>query len=299
MFLGYCFAADSTSSNPTVAPSKDIEKLTIKNSKFIEVYVTTKLITVFDGVFPENWTFDTRLHSLFKNDLYGGNVDFTESIVEQIRIKKKTKNDTRWQTIFEKNINDNEDFKIEFIDYYEPVGDIQYAYVAVISGGESDYITNTVKSEFDSYFCVEKNVSYPFILNVKTSETLNYEAQSVKPINRKYPITIVNGNTGYKSGSIDCTFLQVCDQSNLSPLEYRQRIYNMLTDFSPKIIKSFEGEFYMVNIEGNIEDSDRQIVSNGENLFTLVTTKFNWVECANAYEAKELYNDGFIDVSTL
>ena len=31
MFLGYCFASDVTSSNPTTVKNNDIEKLTIKN----------------------------------------------------------------------------------------------------------------------------------------------------------------------------------------------------------------------------------------------------------------------------
>lgn len=297
MFLGGCFASDSTSATPTAISNLSVESLSIQKSVFKEIYVSNKIINTFDGTIPYDWNFDTRLHSKFENNLYGGNVNFTESIVESIKIKKRTLKDTRFQTIFEKPVNTKEDFVVDFIDYLEPIGTIEYAYVPVISGGESNYISNSVESTFDNYFCVDKDVSYSFELDIETGETLNYGAVSVKPIGRKYPITIINGNVGYKSGSMECTFYPYSN-SSLSPHEYRHAIYDMLANGCPKILKSFEGEFYMVNIVGDINDSSRQVVIGEHGLITLVKSKFEWIECGNPYDAKELSNNGFINVKS-
>ena len=297
MFAGGCFAGDTLCYAPVLVPASAIEALSIQNAQFLEIFVTESVITDYDGNIPDYWTFETRLHARFKNDLYAGNVDFAESTVEAIKIKKRTSRDTQFQTIFERPILTNEDFAIEFLDYYEPVGDIEYAYVPVISGGEGDYIVNRVHSVFHSYFCVEKGISYPLKLDVSTSETFHYEAASVKPMGRKYPITIANGCTGYRSGSMECTFLPVCrNVGTATPYEYRSRIYEMLTNGKPKLLKGFNGELYMVNIEGNIEDSSRENVLTSSGLFTLVKSSFQWVECGDAYDAKELYYNGFTDV---
>lgn len=297
MFTGGCFAGDMLCYAPTLIPAFTLEALSVQKAQFLELFVTESVITDYDGIIPDYWTFETRLHARFRNDLYAGNVDFAESTVEAIKIKKRTQRDTQFQTIFERQILTNEDFAIEFLDYFEPVGDIEYAYVPVISGGEGDYIVNRVHSDFRSYFCVEKGISYPLLLDVSTSETFHYDAASIKPINRKYPITISNGCTGYRSGSMECTFLPLCDEEKtITPFEYRSRIYEMLTNGKPKLLKGFNGELYMVNIEGNIEDSSRENVLKPSRPFTLVKSSFQWVECGNAYDAKELYYNGFTDV---
>ena len=126
--------------------------------------------------------FATRFHALFNGDLYGGNVNFTESIVELVRIKKRTGKDTKFKTIFEKEIQCNEDLSIEYLDYFEPTGEIEYAYVPVISGGEANYIVNKVTSAFDHYFLCEKGRSFPLILDAKYTQEITYESNQVKPL---------------------------------------------------------------------------------------------------------------------
>lgn len=297
MFVGYTLTGSSNAMRSFAPTKNDYQSLTVKNAVYDYVFATVNVIKNFDGTVPEDWTFDTRLYAVFNGDLYGGNVSFTEEIVESIRIKRRTKNDNNFKTIFEKEINANEDFQIEFVDYLEPIGTVEYAYVPVISGGESDYITSSVESEFEAYFLCEKDRSYQMIMNAEYSQEINYETSNVKPLDKRYPVTIVNGNTGYKSGSMTCTFIELvdCTPNVGNVFDYRNLIYNMLTNKQPKILKDHEGNILMINITDNITEDNRQYLYQGDEGFYYFTSTFNWVECGDPYSIGDLYDNNLID----
>ncbi|WP_313343935.1 hypothetical protein [Lacrimispora sp.] len=292
MFLGSCFASSKESLASSPASSSDISDLTIASAVYDEIFATEKVIELSeeDHTFPSVWGFDTRLHALFQGTLYGGNVSFTESIVESIRIKKKVKGDKKFKTIFEKPIRSNEDFKIELIDYYEPVGTVEYAYVPVISGGENNYITNRVESWFDSYFICEKDISYPMVLDTRFDKKLTQRTNLIELLGREKPVVLKGGKIRYFSGDISCTFIELKEDGwqTHSSWEYRNGIYDFLTNGQPKILKDFLGNVYMVAVTSSdiTEESDH---------YEHVTTKFSVAECGSAYEAGDLYDNGFID----
>lgn len=300
MFLGCTIAASAGSLSLTMIPSYDSKILTVLNAIFDELHVTTIPTGKFDGTIPSDWTFDTTLHALFNGDLYGGNVNFTEALVNSVRIKKRTGKDKRFKTIFEKDIKCNEDFSIELMDYYEPLGSIDYAYVPVISGGESAYITNTVQSDFEHFFLVERDASYPMRLSVKPTETMVYETKNIKPLGRKYPIMVVNGNTGYYSGEIECLFMELDKQEQAdagAANEYRKRIYRMLTNSKPKLLKDYDGNLRLITINADISESERSYLYHQDGGFTHVLSRFSWIETGDAYDVFDLYHNGFIDTS--
>lgn len=293
MFLGSCFASSSHSLTSSPVSASDIKELTIQNAIFDEVYATVNILhlTNPDQTIPTDWEFNTRLHALFQGNLYGGNVDFTESIVEAVRIKKKVKGDKKFKTIFQKSIQNNEDFKIEIMDYYEPVGTVEYAYVPVISGGENNYITNRVESEFDSYFICEKDISYPMILDTSFNKKLVQHTGLIEVQGKAKPVIIKGGKINYYSGDLSCTFIELKDgdwQTHTS-WDYRNSIYNFLTNGQPKILKDYLGNIYMIGVTSNelSEESDH---------YEHVTTNFSVAECGDAYDVGDLYNNGFIDV---
>ena len=297
-----CFTSSPKTFVSYAANDVAIVKTVIKNAIFDVFYATVASVDInnFDGNIPSIWTFDTRIYVQFNGDLYGGNVSFTESIVEIVRIKKRTTKDTKFQTIYEKPINSNDDFAIEFIDYLEPAGTVEYAYVPVISGGESSFIITRVESKFDSCFLVEKDKSYPIILDSKYTETINYETGQVKPLGSKYPIIITNGNTGYKSGDIEGTFIEKIDgEFNVNnSFDYRHLVYDFLTNTNPKIFKDFDGNLLMINITGSISESGREFVYYGDRGVYYVKSKFGYVECGDPYYVGDLYDNNFIDSDT-
>ncbi|MGL5434285.1 MAG: hypothetical protein ACRDBO_02640 [Lachnospiraceae bacterium] len=300
MFCGCTFASSGDTFVSHAADSYAISSMVIQNAVFDEIYVTIDVINTdtFDGSIPDGWTFNTRLHALFQNDLYGGNVSFTEDIVDLLRIKKRTSKDSRFQTIFEKQIKNNEDFAIEFIDYLEPAGTIEYAYVPVLSGGENKYIISTVESSFDSCFLVEKGKSYPIVLDSSYSETINYETGQVRPLGRKYPITIVNGDTGYRSGEIEGTFIEYTNENAdvRGSFDYRHLVYDFLTNSRPKILKDLDGNLLMIHVSSNLSESSRSYCYRGSDGFYYVKSKFSFVESGDAYQVSDLYDNDFIDI---
>lgn len=292
MFLGSTFASSKESLISSFAAPSDVTDLTIANAVFDEIYSTVNVVSLADKDYkiPAVWGFDTRLHALFQDNLYGGNVSFTESIVESIRIKKKVKGDKKFKTIYEKSITSNDDFKIELMDYYEPVGTVEYAYVPVISGGENSYITNRIESFFDSYFICEKDISYPMILDTGFDKKLTQKTSLIELLGREKPVILKGGRIRYYTGDISCTFIELKEdgwQTHTS-WDYRNGIYEFLTNGKPKILKDFLGNIYMVAVtSGDItEESDH---------YEHVITKFSVAECGNAYDPGDLYDNGFIN----
>lgn len=295
MFFGNAFASTAAAFLSSPPPSSSIQTLTVQNAVFDELYVSVNVpdLSDFDGAVPAVWTFDTRLHAGFNGDLYGGNVSFSEQIVEAVRIKKRTRRDRNFQTIYEKRILKNEDFEIQLLDYLEPCGDVDYMYAAVISGGENNAVVNTVTSSFDSCFLCEKGSSYPLILDTDFSKQLNQRVSVVETWGRQYPLIVKNGTMKYYSGSIRCTFLEQSDSSVFgwktgSGWEYRNLVYDFLTNGHPKILKDNEGNIYMIAVTGSAITEEK--ISSA-----YIKTCFEITECGNAYDTGDLYDNHFID----
>ncbi|WP_333648344.1 hypothetical protein [Lacrimispora sp.] len=291
MFLGNSFASSKETLISSAVEAKNIQQLAVKSAVLDEIYVSNNLIDItnFDASIPSDWGFNTLLHAEFMGDLHGGNVGFSTDVVEFIRIKRRLKNEPTFKTIYEKPINKNEDFEIILLDYTEPIGNIEYAYVPVISGGEGNYISNGVESKFESYFICEKDVSYPIILDTAFKKQLNHLVGVVELPNRLKPVVIKGGITNYYSGDMECTFIENRDCQWLidSSWEYRNQIYQFLTNGRPKILKDFEGNSWMIAITSGIsEDSDHH---------EHVKSKFSVVECGETSSIGDLYDNGFID----
>lgn len=291
MILGRTCTGEPSTLLNSLPATDDIEILTLSNAIYDETYVTVAVINAsdFTGKIPSQWTFDTRLHSVYKGDLYGGNVSFTESIVESVRIKKRTSKDSKFQTIYEKDIKTNKDFEIHFIDYLEPTGEIEYAYVPVISGGENKYITNEVKSDFNNFFMVERGASYPLVMDMKFDRTLNQQVNIVETWGRQRPVIIRNGNLKYYSGDIECIFVELkdCEWDWENSWDFRNQLNEFLSNGMPKILKDPNGNIYMIGITSSISES----TDNYNN----ITTKFSVTECGDAYYVGDLADNGFID----
>lgn len=291
MFLGVTFAGDDTSASNSVVTNAEITNIQVSNVILDELYATGDVLLEFDWQIPDTWGFDTKLHALFQNNTYAGNVDFTESIVEKVKIKKRFKGDFIWKTLYEKEIHSKEDLDIQFWDYWEPSGrEVEYAYVPVIGGADTEAVSATVKSEFDHYFMVDNEVSYPLILDVKN--TTNYERQSsvITSPGSQYPYVNHNGKTRYYSGNMQVTFIELkdCQFDIEHGYEYRRKLDDWLTDGHAKIIKSMEGEMWMVQTYNGVTHTTNDHYQH-------VTSAFEWVECGDPTKIADLYDYGFID----
>ncbi|MEY8352624.1 hypothetical protein AALB39_04615 [Lachnospiraceae bacterium 54-53] len=294
MILGFSFAASKESFSTSPVSPENIEYLTINSSIYDEIYVSLDVVDIddYDGSIPTEWNLDTRLHAYFKGDLHGGNVNFTESLVELIRIKRKTAKDSKFKTIYEKEINTKEDFAIDIMHYYAPAGEVSFAYVPVISGGESEYITNTVESRFDSYFICEKDVSYPMVLDTEFNKKRVQRVGLIEPLGREKAIIFKGGKTNYFAGDIKCCFIENvnCIWQADTSWNYRNMIYDFLTNGNVKILKDYFGNIWMIGVTSDeiTEETDHPLH---------VISKFSVSECGDAYSTDDLYYNGLLDTN--
>lgn len=294
MFTGSTFAGCPDTLYGTGIKEEILTTVTLRNMILDELYATKKILIKFNWDIPTDWDFDTHLHALYRNDLYAGNVTYSENIVQRIKIKKRFKGTFTWKTIYEREIHSNEDFAIEFYDYLEPSNtDIEYAYVAVISNADTDTISTSVRSEFDCYFLVGQNESYPLELDTETTVQFNRESKTLIAPGAHYPYVINNGISRYYSGTLTATFIEFKDDDYAvdEGWHYRNSIDQFLSDGKAKILKTFEGEMYMVNLVGNLPRT-----KNGH--YQNVSHQIDWVECGDPTTITDLYDYGFIDTDT-
>lgn len=291
MFLGVSFASDNTCASNTAAAESNITRFEVANVIMDELYATGNVLIDFNWQIPDTWTFDTKLHAVFQGNTYAGNVDFTESIVEKIKIKKRFKGDFTWKTIYEQPVTDKEDLAIRLWDYWEPSNrEVEYAYVAVIGGADTKAISTSVLSEFDNYFMVDNEISHPLILDVRNSTTYERASSVTVSPGCKYPYVTHNGKARYYSGKMEVTFIELnnCQFDVENGWMYRRQMDEWLTDGRAKILKSMEGEMWMINTHNNISRTTKDH-------YQYITHSFDYVECGNPEMVADLYDYGFID----
>lgn len=293
MFLGMTFANSDLSTTSASMDSNIISKLVLSNCIADELYVSTKSLVDFDWNIPEDWALDTALHATFENDLHAGNVAYSTDIVSKVKIKKRLFGDFEWKTIYEQEVNTNEDFAIEYYDYYEPTNRvIEYSYVLEVGNADVDSAMSSVESEFYNYFiCGPHGESYPMIINMQNTQTYNRESAIIKVAGRKTPYVVNNGISRYYSGNINVSFIPMDDNCLMdaeNAWKYRRELDEFLSNGEPKILKSFEGEMWMIHVVNNLPRSN-----SGH--YQLVDHQIEWVEAGDPYSIGDLYDNGFIN----
>lgn len=294
MFLGMTFAGSSDAQSNVAVPTNAITTLVISNVIADELYASGNVLVNFNWAIPKEWGLDTLLHATYQGNVHAGNVTYGQGSVDAIKIKKRFKGDMEWKTIYMKTpIDSVDDFTIEFYDYFEPSGrDIEYSYVAVMGSVDMESATNEVHSEFNNYFiCGQGAENYPLILDVKNEVTYNRESAIITSPGRKYPYVVNNGITQYYSGTLNVTFIAMDENCQLdveNGWKYRNDIDKFLADGQPKILKSFEGDMWLVDVVNSLPrtiDGHYQHVSH----------QIEWVEVGDPTLVGDLYDNGFIN----
>lgn len=266
---------------------------------------TNLLAPSFDWVLPNNWDYQIILHSYYTDgDLSAGNLTIDNTMVECIRIKKRYKGEFDWKTIYEKDYdgtnNSVDALNISYYDFLEPNRtDIEYSYTVILKAGndgtfvETDPIINSVYSDFLSYFIVGQDKSYPILYNINNSVQRNRETATVVSPGRKYPYVINNGIADYYSGSFTAT-LFLHDEDYLpntnNAYKYRNSFDDFIVDGQAKILKTLEGDIYLIAITGS--GVTRQ---NNGNHYKNIGQSFDWVEVGDPNNTGDLYDNGFIN----
>lgn len=273
----------------------DISSVTLLNAIFDELLITQDTNTEYSNIIEQTWDFDTILHAMFDGNLHAGNVDFTLDQVSKIRIKRRKIDSYDWITLFEIPIEKIEDFDFERIDRYARSNqEYEYALVPVIGDNEGNLNINTIKSEFEGIYLVEKTLGYGSAIETTISTQKNRPTSVINTLGRRTPYVISNGMNNYYSGQVSTVFvdqnLDTCEYDTVNGWKYREAIMDFLCDGKPKILKHEDGRMWMINITGSPSESE-----SPHPLYP--TTTFDWVEIGDVNSSNMLYENNFIDVN--
>lgn len=277
-----------------IGHSANFVEIDITNGIYDAMYITkttTDTINPWDGTFPSDWDIYTTLLAQFSGNLLAGSIEGSVNDTSQIRLKRRIKGDTKWQTIYVHDIITRDDFAFEFVDWLNASNETyEYAYVPVVNGVEAGFSMCEVDSMFKDYFLFDPTASYHAIIGAEYSATYNQEASTQTTIGSKYPFIIKNGNVGYYSGNFTASFVEMkdCVWDWEGGVKYRRGFDKFLTNGNAKILKDWLGNIHMISVIDNIQRGD------GDHWYT-PTQEISWVECGDCFSVGDLYDNGFIN----
>lgn len=303
MFLGISFARNS-SSNDIVGHNATFNAVTLANANFDDIYATKKDIPIgeYDWTIPDDWDYDMIMKSNFNTNANAGNLDNSIDEIGGIKLKRRYPEDDNpvWETIFYREKKSIEDFDLNLMDYLEPSNKVvEYMFVPVFTNGadiaDEKINAKSVISKFYETFLSDANMSYPAIVDVSNDPMLNVQKQVITTLGRKYPYVIRNGISQYHSGQMTVTFIPInCAKALDEQVDvengwkYRNVLDKWLLNNDAKLIKTFEGDIYLVQLSGGTERH-----TNGH--YQNVATSFNWAEVGDAFSVSDLYENGLIN----
>ena len=288
MFVGLDCCGSRVSSTPTLI--NDITYVSISNGIYDELFGSDNSNIKMNEE-SKKWDYDTRLYAKFEGNLFAGNVDYVASMVSSVRIKRRKNNEHTWMTLFEIPIKTNDDFQFELIDRYaQGSQDYYYALIPVIESVEGNINKNSIRSDFDNYFILDRDVSYPIMFNTGLNIELNKNIGIINTLGRKYPFVISNGMNKYKTGALDFTLIPVvdCEINTDDIYNYRTQFEEWITNGEPKILKDWTGQIYMMDITGNI--------SVDLNHYQMPSYKIQFTEIGDPLNSDDLYNNNFTNI---
>lgn len=290
MFLG-SFCGDDTSLTPTCINIREVTSIKLTNGIYDDLFGSTNINLKQDK--PLEWDFSTQFYAKFQDNLYAGNVDYASDVVSTMRIKRRKQGEHKWLVLHDVDIHVDEDFAFEYIDRYAQ-GDTEYDYsiVPVMGGIEGNINKNTILSDFNNYFILDKDITYPIIANASLAIQLNKESGVITTLGKKYPFVISNGMSQYVTGSFTFSLLQMdCNRLDnvSSDYYYAKQFDDWITNGKPKILKDWTGQIYMINVTSSvpIDYSTRQLPSY----------EVQFTEIGSVFDQDDLYDNNFTDTN--
>lgn len=153
--------------------------------------------------------------------------------------------------------------------------------------------TTQIESVFNNSFICDNYHTY----NITKEWSINSYAQSnqnsvYETLKSRYPIISKNAIQSYKEGQFTALLLtslsqQSADIDRLGQTELKREFETWLSNGNAKIIKTFNGDIWLVNVTNTISSNYYKQLGNG-----VASTNFAWVECG--YIENDLARVGLI-----
>lgn len=299
MFIvcGYNFFRDENALNPSPLRNDIFTSTKLKNGIFSHWYITKDVKSEYSSEEPTLWEYLTIMDANFNGTLQAGNVGYILDNIDGIKIKRRKVDEYDWITLdyvsaevlgttlsftLNDNLNQND------VEY-------EYAFVPVFQEVEGNYITNTIKSKFNGVFICDAESIYKFYTNV--SYGTNERVQQIgvfEPFGRKYPVVVSNSLLNYETGSfkgdiLNNDFLDTRRIDAKEIVEKRKQIVDFLTNKKAKILKDWNGNFWLIFITDSIQTD----YANNSGM-SIVNVESRWTEVGDANSGSDLYLNGIL-----
>ena len=278
---------------------------TLKTTLNDSIYVVDLMNLLIDDVYVSSngkynikdelkWDVNTIFWCKFQENLLAGNILIPIDSISSIRIKVREYNDIFWTTIYEYEINSSEDFNFADTYYYLKGNKTKYefAIVPVLNGTESEYITNTVISDFNGCFLCTKTQRYHAFINLSMNVTSNQNKEFITTLGRKKPFAISNGMANYDDINMNVTFIPMkdCDFDFDAAAAYRREINKFLIENKAIVLKDDQGQRWLVSTNNSISQNTEGHSAN-------VVYDINFTEIGDCDSTTDLYNNGLSDIN--
>ncbi len=239
-----------------------------------------------------------------------GNIELSYHIpITNLLVKRQDVDDVSggWLTLYSQPISQASDMDFTFIDFLNQYGKTyKYALVPLLTQTQSGVeveveggytVSNEVQSVFDGVFIADSTGSQKCKANVGYGNVdMNQVVGSITPIGAKYPIIITNSHNQYHNGSISGTIVpdDYYFNGNLSRIDMvnkRNELEQFLTNKRVKVIKDWNGNIWLVMIEGNVSCTFNNNYGMG-----IVDFSTNWTEVGDPTNQQDLQATGLINV---
>lgn len=297
MICGYDFCKDENTLNPTPLSSSNYNFTMLKNGIFSHWYVTNNAEYPYSSDEPTVWDYLTIMNANLNGNLQAGNISLLGDDIEGIKIKRRKIDSYDWITL--KYIPVDELFEsttFSFNDYLNQNDTTyEYAFVPIINGVEENYITNTIASKFEGVFICDSETIYKFYNGVQYGSLERVQKIGVlEPFGSKYPVIVSNGMINYSKSSLKGTILNNdFENSHIirrkEIVEKRETLLNFFTNKKAKILKDWNGNFWLMII---VDSPSVEFINNYGMGISNISA--NWVEIGDPYNQQDLYNTGLL-----
>ena len=294
--LGLSLYTDANSMIPLPPRHNSFTYTRLENGAFDELLFCTNVVQ-FGQTIKSEWDNYTILHAKFDNDLRGGNLEYRADTVSTVRVKRRERGENgSWITLKEFPIKETSDFTFTYVDRYARARtEYEYAVVPLINNVEMNYTIGTVYSDFDGIIICDSNESYQTVADESIQTvTRRNPASIIEPLDSVYPYVIHNGNTNYDTGTVQGLFVEIDWDKKIfktkSSFMLRDTVMHFLSNGQPKILKSFDGRIWMVDITS---DPTATVQNHPDQ----VSISFNFTEIGDTYSTTDMYNNGLTDIN--
>lgn len=297
MICGYDFCKDENTLNPTPLSSSNYNFTMLKNGIFSHWYVTNNAEYPYSSDEPTVWDYLTIMNANLNGNLQAGNISLLGDDIEGIKIKRRKTDSYDWITLRYIPVDELfESTTFSFNDYLNQNDTTyEYAFVPIINGVEENYITNTIASKFEGVFICDSETIYKFNNGVQYGSLERVQKIGVlEPFGSKYPVVVSNGMINYSKASLKGTILNNdFENSHIirrkEIVEKRETLLNFFTNKKAKILKDWNGNFWLMII---VDSPSVEFVNNYG--MGIADISANWVEIGDPYNQQDLYNTGLL-----